>query len=65
MTTKRAQSEDTGEPVDQPPAPFVSEGLRVDLVQYGQATDPATGAVLAMDPDTGDITVTARDVKGG
>jgi len=27
-------------------APFISEGVRVEIEQYGQATDPFTGKTL-------------------
>lgn len=42
------------------PRPFMSEGVRQDLEIHGKATDPATGAALEKDPDTGMVTATDR-----
>jgi hypothetical protein len=39
------------------PQPFLSEGMRQDLEQWGRATDPITGAVFVLDADTGEVTV--------
>jgi hypothetical protein len=39
------------------PRPFLSEGTRHDLEQWGKATDPITGAVFVRDADTGEVTV--------
>jgi hypothetical protein len=39
------------------PRPFLSEGTRHDLEQWGEATDPITGAVFRRDADTGEVTV--------
>lgn len=49
---------------DEPPAkPFrvrVSEGVRGDLVQRGEAVDPGSGLLLKRDPDSGEITAINR-----
>lgn len=44
----------------EPAVPFLSEGVRLDLVNHGKATDPATGIALVRDPDTEEITVAPR-----
>jgi hypothetical protein len=50
--------------------PFMSEGVRQDLLTFGKATDPASGGVFERDED-GKVTFTTRrgkvttfDVKG-
>jgi hypothetical protein len=45
------------------PPPRMSEGVRQDLELNGRAIDPATGALLQRDPDTGEITVTERGTE--
>ena len=50
-------------PAAEPRAPFLSEGLRIDLEQWGKATDPVTGGVFEMDPDTKKVTFTDRAGK--
>jgi hypothetical protein len=44
-------------PAPAKPRPFLSEGTRHDLEQWGTATDPITGAKFVRDPDTGEVTV--------
>lgn len=59
----RQKHQDNDEPAP-PESParrvLISEGLRSDLEQYGQAIDPATGLLLTRDKDTGKVTVTDR-----
>lgn len=38
----------------------MSEGVRQDLEMHGYAVDPATGAALVLDRDSGEVTVTPR-----
>jgi hypothetical protein len=40
--------------------PFLSEGVRQDLLTFGQATDPATGGVFKRDEDSGSVTFTPK-----
>lgn len=53
---------DDAEPVEMttvadPPRFFLSEGVRNDLEQHGEAVDPMTGHRLVKDKDTGEITL--------
>lgn len=57
QATAPAAAEPARDPAPAEPRPFLSEGTRHDLEQWGRATDPITGAVFVRDPDTGDVTV--------
>lgn len=45
---------------EQPRPVFISEGIRQDLEVHGKATDPATGAALELNRETGEVTATPR-----
>jgi hypothetical protein len=52
-----AEAAQDAAPAPAKPRPFLSEGMRQDLEQWGRATDPVTGAVFVLDADTGEVTV--------
>lgn len=43
-----------------PAAPFLSEGIRQELEQFGRAGDPVTGGKFERDKETGQVTYTDR-----
>lgn len=52
---------DEGDDEDKPTEPpFMSEGVRQDLLQSGRAVDPMTGGLFERDPDSGLITFTDK-----
>lgn len=50
------------EAAEQPkaPRPFMSEGMRQDLVTSGHAADPVSGARYTLDREAGVVTITDR-----
>lgn len=50
-----------GKPSSRRPAPFMSEGIRQDLLVHGWAIDSSSGATFVREPETGTITVTSAD----
>ena len=63
---ERAQRELDGEPVDDAKSddddgePFMSEGVRQDLVTFGRAVDPMTGGEFVREKDSDSVTFTPK-----
>lgn len=55
-----AESEDLDPNDKRDGEPFVSEGVRQDLLTFGEAVDPGTGGTFRLDEDSGSATFTPK-----